>query len=350
MKIIRGRFHKFHIFIFVIILLKIILSGLFSSDYQNKMFMPFVSQFLSTHDNPYSYYYNNGLLASFPYPPLMLMIESIGGILVRLFSSAPVFFQNIMFKLPSLFLDFVGLYYLMLICKGKRKYVAILYFASPIIIYAVYMHGQLDIIPTAFLISAIYYITSNEKHNQFLYLVFMTAAISTKLHILAVMPLLFFYIYKKYGYFRAFLLILVPLVASVLIMLPFFGSGFVKTVLFNSEQNVLTEVYFNYRDIRIFIPILAVMVLYLNAFRIDKMNKDLLISFCGVLFSVFLALIPPMPAWYVWVVPFIMIFFAGVREKKIQDADIICRHKCFVYNLFPVFPQNGLYRFIFFRS
>jgi uridine kinase len=316
MKTLRARVHKFNVFIIAVIVVKIILSGFFSSDYQNKMFMPFVAQFLNTHENPYSYYYTNELISSFPYPPLMLIIESIGGILVKLLADAPVFFINILFKLPSLFFDCVGLYYLILICNDKRKYVAVLYFASPIILYAVYMHGQLDIIPTSLLIGAIYYITSNKKYSQLWYLLFMTAALSTKLHILALMPLLFFYIYKKKDFGRGFLLTVIPLAASAFIMLPFWGEGFVQTVLFNPEQNVLTEVFLNYKNIKIYLPILAVLLLYLNAFRIDKINKDLMISFCGVLFAVFLALIPPMPAWFVWIVPFIMIFFAGVRENK----------------------------------
>ena len=44
-----------------IIVLKILLMGLFSSDYQNIMFIPFVNIFLDGH-NPYDYYYENQLL------------------------------------------------------------------------------------------------------------------------------------------------------------------------------------------------------------------------------------------------------------------------------------------------
>lgn len=56
----------------VIIILKIILMGLFSSDYQDVMFIPFVVSFLNGETNPYEYYYQNQFLSSFPYPPLML--------------------------------------------------------------------------------------------------------------------------------------------------------------------------------------------------------------------------------------------------------------------------------------
>ena len=61
----------------MMIVLKLILMGLFSSDYQDIMFIPFVDTFLSGH-NPYDYYYQNHLISSFPYFPFMLLIESVG--------------------------------------------------------------------------------------------------------------------------------------------------------------------------------------------------------------------------------------------------------------------------------
>ena len=65
--------------IVLIVILKIVLMGLFTSDYQEKMFIPFVYSFVVDHRNPYEYYYQNNLLPSFPYPPLMLLIESVFG-------------------------------------------------------------------------------------------------------------------------------------------------------------------------------------------------------------------------------------------------------------------------------
>ena len=52
------------------VLFKLLLMGLFSSDYQDLMFIPFVQCFLDG-ENPYQYYYDNHLLSSFPYPPVM---------------------------------------------------------------------------------------------------------------------------------------------------------------------------------------------------------------------------------------------------------------------------------------
>ena len=53
----------------MVVLMKLVLMGLCSSDYQELMFVPFVNTFLSGH-NPYSYFYENNLMLSFPYPLL----------------------------------------------------------------------------------------------------------------------------------------------------------------------------------------------------------------------------------------------------------------------------------------
>ena len=144
--------------IITIVVFKLLLMGLFSSDYQDLMFIPFVNCFLEGK-NPYQFYYDNNLLPSFPYPPVMLLLECIGGVFVTFMEGLPVFFRNLIFKMPILFMDLLGLYYLMRISKSKRKYILVLYFLSPIVLYASYMHGQLDIIPTVFLVGAIYYLT-----------------------------------------------------------------------------------------------------------------------------------------------------------------------------------------------
>ena len=91
--------HRFHIFIAVMAVLKITLMGLFSSGYQNSLFMRFIGGFLEQISkgnliNPYEFFRNVPDL--FPYPPLMLLFESFGGILSRL-SGGNLFLQNVLF-------------------------------------------------------------------------------------------------------------------------------------------------------------------------------------------------------------------------------------------------------------
>ncbi len=311
--------------IILTVLFKLLLMGFFSSDYQDLMFIPFVKCFLTGQGNPYQYYYDNRLLSSFPYPPVMLFMECIGGVFVTYLQNLPVFLQNLLFKLPILMMDLLGLFYLMKISKAKRKYILALYFLSPVILYASYMHGQLDIIPTVFLIGAIYYLTqSGISGSEWKYGIFLTLALSSKFHIVAALPLFFLYIQKKKGYKSAIILTGLPLLASTAIVLPFWGSGFANMVLFNKEQSAIDNVYIDYGNAKLLLSILLLLFIYFQAFRINQMNRDLLISMTGLLFSVFLAFVPAMPAWYIWVVPFFMLYLAGLRESRGKMVLIFC--------------------------
>lgn len=307
--------------ILVGVLFKLLLMGLFSSDYQDMMFIPFVKCFLNG-ENPYQFYYDHQLLSSFPYPPVMLFVECIGGIFVTVFSGMSVFARNLVFKLPILLMDLLGLYYLMQIFKDKRKYILILYFLSPIILYASYMHGQLDIIPTVFLVGAVYYLAETnrmaEKHfsNQWKFIIFLTLALSSKFHIAAVLPLFFLYIYKKKGRRKAVIMMGLPVLATGAIVMPFWGSGFANMVLLNKEQQVIDRVYLDYGNTHLLLSVLVLLFMYFQAFQINQMNRDLLISMTGLLFSVFLAFVPAMPAWFIWIVPFFMLYLAGLSENR----------------------------------
>lgn len=303
------------------VLFKLLLMGLFSSDYQDMMFIPFVKCFLGG-ENPYQYYYDNALLRSFPYPPVMLFMECIGGIFVTSFGGMPVFFRNLVFKLPILLMDLCGLYFLLRISKNKRKYILVLYFLSPIILYASYMHGQLDIIPTVFLVGAMYYlsemsaIAQKERVFEWKFILLLTLALASKFHIAAAIPLFFFYIFKRKGWKKAVFMTGLPILLTIAAVLPFWGSGFVNMVLFNKEQQAIDVVYLNYGNAHLLLSVLILLFLYFQAFQINQINWNLLVSMTGLLFSVFLAFVPAMPAWFIWVVPFFMLYLAGQSENR----------------------------------
>ena len=307
--------------ILMTVLFKLLLLGLFSSDYQDLMFVPFVQCFLGG-ENPYQYYYENQLLSSFPYPPVMLLIESVGGVLLTLCEGFPVFVRNLVFKLPMLVMDLLGLYYLMRISRSRRKYILALYFMSPIILYAAYMHGQLDLIPTVFLIIAIYYLTETGIStgrvtvSEWKYMLFITLSLASKFHILSVLPLFFLYILKKKGFQKAMVMTGIPVLLTVLIVAPFWGSGFISMVLLNKEQSAIDNVYLEYGSSHLLLSVLVLLIIYFQAFHVNQMNRDLLISMAGLLFSVFLAFVPAMPGWFMWVVPFFMLYLAGLTENR----------------------------------
>lgn len=317
----------------LIIVFKIMLMGFFSSDYQNKMFVPFVNAFLSGK-NPYNYFYENSLHPSFPYFPLMLLIESVGGLLLKLFNPTSIFIKNLLFKLPLLMFDILG-FRVLLRLRVRFKYLVVFYFCSPVILYATYIHGQLDIIPTTLLVLAIYFLLDwKNEHNLLLYAMFLGLAISCKAHILAAVPILFFYVAKKRDYLISIKTLLISFITVAIFTIGFWGEGFIHTVLFNREQALLTSVGITYGTVSLLIPIAVLIIVYLNAYELNYFNKNLLISMIGILYTLFLICLSPMPAWFIWIVPFYTLYFCFIIEDKYKQM--------FMYAIF-----NAIYMIYF---
>lgn len=315
---------KFYVFILGFTVIKLLAMGIFSSDYQNKMFIPFITRFLNgigTREwNVYEYYYIHNLIPSFPYPPGMLFIESIFGAIVSIIPIQYIFFRTLLFKIPILLFDLLGMYFLIHLFPEKRKYIGILYYGSPIILFACYMHGQLDVIPTTLLLGSLYFLLKKKPYHYQISILFLSMALLTKLHILAIIPIIFIYLMRCEGGIFATGYIVASLGITGLGVLPFVSKGFIKSVLFNAEQSVITDVFWNLNSAKIYIPIFVVFFIYIIVFNIQHINKQLLLSLCGITFSVFLALCPPMPGWYVWIVPFIAIHFILVDENRLKNG------------------------------
>lgn len=332
-----------------IIVAKSIIMMLFSSDYQNEMFMPFIDSFLSGNRNPYQYYYENHLLYSFPYPPLMLWIEAVGGCILHWLDVTNIWLRNFVFKIPLLVCDLLSLYYLVKICGRRRKYILILYFCSPIVLYSTFMHGQLDIVPTTFLVISIYYLMRRNKGDVLRFSLALTAALSCKFHILAVVPLLYWYLYKKKGFKVSVLSVMSVCTGVILICAPYFGIGFLEYVIFNKEQTTLTNVFLDYGNVKLYLPILALIIIYLKVIQLNNINRELLLCVTGIIFAVFLICVPPMPGWFVWIVPFVLIYFVEVNENRYK---VLMQYAifCIFYLFYFIFLHKTQYVDLYFGN
>ncbi len=333
---------KYSIFIGAMSVLKLILMGLFSSDYQDHLFVPFVESFLKNGGNPYEVFWKAGTANAFPYPPGMLFVQAAGAAFTRLLGVSSVFWKNLLFKLPSFLLDFVGLHFLVKLLPMKRRYAAVVWFASPVVLYAVYMHGQLDLIPTVFLLGSVYYFSSKERWRSLKGMAFLTLALLTKLHVLAVLPLIFMYLHKRDGIRSASTVAAGCIAGTVAGMLLFWSDGFCSMVLLNEEQSAITYVTFRFAFVEVYVAAGAVLLLYLSAFSIHRMNRSLFLSMCGMVFAVFLVFCPPMPGWYVWVVPYIAFFFMSVDLGKYKNITVYLFLNILYLAYFVFFHNRGM--------
>lgn len=319
----------------IVLLFKLFLLTFFTSDLSNKLFLPFIQIFIERNTNAWQYYLENNLnLDAFPYHPLMLFIlypfTLIGNIVdVTTLSKLPLFISDI----------FLFLYLLKLFPHKERK-IILYYFLNPIIIYAIYIHSQLDIIPTVILVWSIYFLVS----KRYLYSsVFLGLALATKFHIIVALPLIVFYLYKTTNLRNIGKYMFISLSIFLIFDLPFmFTEGFQQMVLFNHKQALLFDSFYNIGELKLFLPVTAILSVYMHFFNQNKVNDDLLYFYFGILFVSILIFVSPSPAWYVWITPFISIYF--IQNKNTNKNILLYLGFSISYLVFFIFFYKSEYK------
>ena len=289
------------------LLVKIITLTIFSSDYLDKLFVPFVSLFLENQSNPWAMVTANQLPLEFPYPPLMLYLLSFFYFPVYLFGLENTLWTNLFLGLPILLSDLLIFLLLAKQFPWRKTEIYSFYFVSPIIFFSSFIHHQLDIIPTCLFFLGTYYLA----RKQYLACISAIAiAVSVKFHVVAILPLLVIYFLNKSLYKEAILSLVLPAALYLILAAPFlFDPAYIAMVLQNQKQQLMFDTFYQLGEIKIYLPLLSAAIIYIHFLAYKKINIDLFFAFVGTLFASFLLLIVPSPGWYVWVVPFLTIFF-----------------------------------------
>lgn len=280
---------------------------LFSSGYEDDLFIPFVMEYLAHGGNPWEY--PSITKEAFPYPPLMLYILSVFMYPLQFVSDSPIL-EGFLFGLPLLISDLLITAILIRLFIWHKTEIFVFYFASPIILFSTYMHGQLDIIPTAILFTSIFLLSKKYYLHA---AVIAGLAISTKFHTVAALPLMAIYLFNQGKIKESIIMIVVPLAMYAGFALPYINevasSGYNELVIQNEKQNMIFDSCFEIGDVKIYLPLLMAAIIYFRFSAYRKINTDLLYASIGALFSVFLLLIEPSPAWFVWMTPFFTVFY-----------------------------------------
>jgi uridine kinase len=248
---------------------------------------------------------SNGL--EFPYPPLMLYVLSCFYALGERLGLDSFISSIILHKIPLLVADVTVLVYLVKAFPMRIKEILLFYFASPVVIYATYMHAQLDLIPATLFFLAAHHLS---HRKPYLSSVYFALALCTKFYVVAALPIFLVYISKNYSFKTSVRYILVPVFLYGILASPYFlSNGYQELVLFNPKQMLIYDSTFKIDSYAIYLPIFSVLMLYARFLYYPKINRDLFYTYVVMLFSVFVFFIVPAPAWYVWLFPFISIFF-----------------------------------------
>lgn len=325
----------------LILVIKIVILFVFSSEYSSLLFHPFVNSFVSNSlKNPWEFYIEHKLnLDSFPYHSFMLILLYPFAALSKL-----LHFDGL-FKLPLLFADLGIFYVLIKSFPHKEKNVYLFYFLNPVIIYAIYIHSQLDIIPTGILLYAIYLLILNKYTYSS---IVFGLALATKIHIIIALPLIFFYLYKIKNIKIAFKYIAIVAGIFLVLDLPFlFSDGFVRMVLLNPKQSLLFDSFYTIGSVSILLPIASILMIYLSFFNQNKINHDLLYFYFGILFTATIFFIYSGPAWYVWMVPFVSMYFIQNNSKNNKSLFLYIGFSA-VYLVFFIFFYQSEYKDVLF--
>lgn len=252
-------------------------------------------------------------LAVFNYPPLIYWFHGLFRFLIPIQGYGFV-------KLPYLIFDIlIALLFLKFFSTTKMGKLAVaLWMFNPVNLYASYMMGQFDIIPTFFTIWSLYLIT--KKRLMFAALA-LGGGIAFKLYpIFLLLPLL---VLGK-NWLERFKLLILAIAPYILSILPYLSSSsFRSTALFASQnsKSLYANIAVSGGETLLLFP-LSLVFFYIIIWQKKEEPENLLGLFLIplLLFYIFTHF---HPQWFIWVTPFLIINLVKEKFKNLTPVLIV---------------------------
>lgn len=226
-----------------------------------------------------------------------------------------IFFWKMLFFLADFIL------FLMLVRSGeqnetKQKFLVKLWAFNPIILYSVFMMGQLDILPTAIVFSSVwlYGRTSNLRWSAFL----MSCAVPFKFYPLILFPFFFFLGKSWKERWTILFYAAIPLLA-VYVPIGMHSGGKVFILIKYALESASTRspVLLQLSVLLVIFKAGVYLLLNFHAASIKEKTPPANLLESYVFITLFLLLLVPVVVhYYVWLVPFLMLFI--VRNPKFE--------------------------------
>jgi uridine kinase len=293
------------------LILKLFFIFLFVPEVQIEWFVSFMVQtFEQPSVYPWSSYLDSGgSLLAFPYGPIMFLahfpLTFVGWLIDS--STGLNYFSGLGFRVSLLMADILILIILLQQFENRWRGLLIHYWLSPLVLFITYWHGQTDIIPVAILLLSI----SLLKNKKILQsgLVF-AGAVAAKHSMLIVFPFIVIYLWFKRGTIISTYKFIAIFIVCLIIVEGhyFFSSGFQQMVINNREVEKIYQLFILMgSELKVYIVPLVYLLLLYSAWRLRKMNFELLLATLGIAFCVVILLTPPSPGWILWVTPMLAI-------------------------------------------
>lgn len=293
--------------------LRILCIFLFSSLAVNEWYSPFlVETSLRIDTDPWKAWLDSGgSKDAFPYGYIMWLVFLPFTFLSNFFS-----FDNSYAYFTTIFIaDILLCICLLKLIPNNERLILKLYWLSPIVILASYALGLNDLIPVLLLICALFFLKNKKFVLSSSMLVF---AISAKLSMLISLPFFIIYIINNKSYRHHLIsFCLTFILLSIILGFPFLMSGSAVSMLFgNPEMSKILYLAINIGQgvIVYVVPLLYLGLLYMG-WRLRPLNFELFSVFVGVSFFVIVLLTPSSSGWFIWVLPFLILY--QVRSDSI---------------------------------
>lgn len=285
-------------------LLRLVLVALVAPTPVTDWFVPFLTQSLRTltFDPWGSFLAAGGTHLAFPYGYAMwavfLPLTSL-----TLAADIPA---RLAYGLTLVLADIAMLFILRAITGSEERKLLLLYWLSPIGLFATYWLGINDLVPIVLLVGSLLAIKEGRPRTAGLVLAF---AVATKLSMVLALPLLLIYLFNNKR-LRPFLMpfAIVTAVGLVLLLAPWLLLPGARTMLFlNPEMEKPYELAVHVgQGLQVYVLPLAYLLTLFAVWRVRRMSFELLLNLLGTVFFLVLILTPAAPGWFVWVLPFLV--------------------------------------------
>lgn len=209
----------------------------------------------------------------------------------------------ILLKLPYLIFDLASALILMSFVKKERNkiLIALLWLFNPVNLYATYMMGMYEIIPTFFVLASIYVLKKNPKKLLFSALLLGIGATFKIFPILFLVPLMSL----TNSWKERIKILLAGVGVYILTILPFISSyGFRSTALVASQTTKSLYLQLPISGGEAILPFLALLVFFYMFFIFKKVNVNALWERYFIILILFFMLTHYHPQWFLWITPF----------------------------------------------
>lgn len=288
---------------------------------------------LNFYDYTFSLDSDNSLLKTYPrelfnYPPAVYFLLS--PFLWILSSISNVQFHNdfifntsltlgdprlilhlILLKIPYLIFDFGIAYFLYNLFTNKKdkKLALLLWIFNPVTLYATYMIGQFDIIPTFFVVTALYLVNkdSNSLSDKKVFLSSLLLGIGASFKLF---PLLFLIPLATllHNWRKRVAVLVIGISVYLITILPFIGSaGFRRTALIANQtlKSFFAQIPISGGE-TIILYLLFILFFYL-IFIYKRLNGEFVWQRFFIIILLFFIFTHFHPQWFLWLIPFFII-------------------------------------------